>query len=85
MKVIIGENRLLGIMNSHLKLSYSPETREFYCDGIMGGIIGYKYRDGFTYDEEDMMFNLFGENANELLLVLLQKQFPELMIRRIND
>ena len=30
MKIIIGENRMFEIMDSILKLSYNPETREFY-------------------------------------------------------
>ena len=49
MKVIIGENRIFGIMDSILKLSYNPETREFYSGGAIDGVIGYKYKDGFTY------------------------------------
>jgi hypothetical protein len=39
MRVIISENRMFGIMDSILKLSYNPETREFYSNGVIDGVI----------------------------------------------
>ena len=88
MKVIIGENRMIGIMDSILKLSYNPETREFYSDGVVDGVIGYLWRDGFTfggYNVDDMVSNIFGENSDELLLIYLKEKFPNLTIKRINN
>ena len=88
MKVIIGENRIFGIMDSILKLSYNPETREFYSGGAIDGVIGYKYKDGFTYGGyhvDDMVSNIFGKNADELLLIHLKEKFPTLTINKINN
>lgn len=88
MRVIISENRMFGIMDSILKLSYNPETREFYSDGVIDGVIGYKYKDGFTYGGyrvDDMVSNIFGKNADELLLIYLKEKFPNLTINKINN
>jgi hypothetical protein len=88
MKVIIGENRMFGIMDSILKLSYNPETREFYSDGVIDGVIGYKHKDGFTYAGyyvDDTVSDIFGKNADELLLIHLKEKFPNLTIIRINN
>jgi len=79
---------MFGIMDSILKLSYHPETREFYSDGVIDGVIGYKYKDGFTYGGyhvDDMVSNIFGKNADELLLIYLKEKFPNLTINRINN
>jgi len=88
MRVIISENRMFGIMDSILKLSYNPETREFYSDGVIDGVIGYKHKDGFTYAGyyvDDMVSNIFGENTDELLLIYLKEKFPNLTINKINN
>jgi hypothetical protein len=88
MKVIIGENKMIGLMDSILKLSYNPETREFYSGGAIDGVIGYKHKDGFTYAGyyvDSMVSNLFGKNADELLLIYLKEKFPHLNINKINE
>lgn len=75
-------------MDSSLNISYNPETREFYSGGIIDGVIGYKYKDGFTYGGyyvDDMVSNIFGENTDELLLIYLKEKFPNLTINRINN
>jgi len=79
---------MFGIMDSILKLSYNPETREFYSGGVIDGTIGYKHKDGFTYGGyhvDDMASNIFGKNADELLLIYLKEKFPNLTINRINN
>lgn len=88
MKVIIGEDKMMGLMDLILKLSYNPDTREFYSDGAMDGVIGYKHKDGFTYagyEVDNKMFNLFGKNTDELLLNYLKEKFPHLNINKINE
>jgi len=79
---------MFGIMDSILKLSYNPETREFYSDGVIDGVIGYKHKDGFTYAGyyvDNMVSNIFGDNSDEWLLLYLNKKFPNLTINRINN
>ena len=79
---------MFEIMDSILKLSYNPETREFYSGGVIDGTIGYKYKDGFTYGGyhvDDMVSNIFGKNADELLLIYLKEKFPNLTINKINN
>lgn len=75
-------------MDTILKLSYNPKTREFYSDGVIDGVIGYLWRDGFTfggYDTDDTVSKIFGENSGELLLIYLKEKFPNLTIKRINN
>ena len=75
-------------MDSILKLSYNPETREFYSDGVIDGVIGYKHKGGFTYAGyyvDDMVSNLFGENTDKWLLIYLNQKFPALKINKINN
>jgi hypothetical protein len=88
MKFIIRENKIIGIMDSILKLSYNPETREFYSGGAIDRVIGYKHKGGFTYagyHVDDMVSNLFGNNADEWLLIYLKEKFPHLKINKINN
>jgi len=88
MKVIIGENRMFEVMDSILKLSYNPKTREFYSSGVIDGVIGYKHKDGFTYggyDVDYLVSNIFGKNSDELLLIHLKEKFPNLTINKINN
>lgn len=75
-------------MDSILKLSYNPETREFYSDGVIDGVIGYKQKDGFTYAgyyTDSMVSDIFGKKADEFLLNYLKEKFPHLKINKIND
>ena len=75
-------------MDSILKLSYNPETREFYSGGAIDGVIGYKHKGGFTYAGyyvDDMVSNLFGENTDKWLLIYLNQKFPALKISKINN
>ena len=88
MKIIIEENKIIGILDSILKLSYNPETREFYSGGAIDGVIGYKHKDGFTYAGyyvDNMVFDIFGKNADEWLLIYLKEKFPHLKINKINN
>lgn len=88
MKVIIGENKIIGILDSILKLSYNPETREFYSDGVIDGVIGYKHKDKFIYAgyyTDNMLSDIFGKNADEWLLIYLKEKFPYLKINKIDD
>jgi len=88
MKVIIRENKMIELMDSRLNISYNSETREFYSDGIIDGVIGYKHKDGFTYAGyyvDNMVSNIFGDNSDEWLLLYLNKKFPNLTINRINN
>jgi hypothetical protein len=88
MKVIIRENKMIELMDSSLNISYNPETREFYSGGIIDGVIGYKHKDGFTYAGyyvDNMISNIFGENADEWLLLYINKKFPNLTINKINN
>lgn len=88
MKVIIRENKMIELMDSSLNISYNPETREFYSDGVIDGVIGYKHKDGFTYAGyymDNMISNIFGDNSDKWLLLYLNKKFPNLRINRINN
>ena len=75
-------------MDSSLNISYNPETREFYSDGVIDGVIGYKHKDGFTYAGyymDNMISNIFGDNSDKWLLLYLNKKFTNLRINRINN
>lgn len=88
MKVIIGEDKMMGLMDLILKLSYNPDTREFYSNGAMDGVIGYKLKDEFIYagyEVDIKMFYLFGKNVDELLLKYLKEKFPHLNINKIDE
>ena len=88
MKVIIKENKIIEVMDRILKISYNPKTREFYSDGVIDGVIGYKEKDGFTYAGyyvDNMVCSMFGDKTDEWLLLYINNKFPNLTINRINN
>jgi hypothetical protein len=86
MKYIITEDRLNKIFNTYMNLSYegmkyNHNSREFLLPGRI--VFGYLEKNHFyfaDYSIETLLYNMFGENTNELLFQYLRTNFPEVPV-----